>query len=247
VFRIAALGASALMGWGAAVEDIFEARFETALNTGAQESAGVQFEVLNFGTPSALGLRQVALLEEKVVRFHPDAIFYFGQKQDSKYTVDNIAYAVFKRREIPFAFVQEILHRAGVEVGMARNIVEQRLAPYRDELIRKTYCEMATVARAHGITPVWAYLPWANEARMSDSARKLQEYAEKAGFIVIPLADAYEGYGPQDIQVADWDRHPNALGHRLLAAKLYRQAYNRQEELFGRVLLDRPATSGKGP
>jgi len=238
VFRIAALGASALMGWGAAVEDIFEARFELALNAAAPGGSDVRFEVLNFGTPSSLGLRQVVLLEEKVAGFHPDAIFYFGQKQDPKYTVDNIAYAVLKGREIPFAFVQEILDRAGVETGMARDVVEQRLAPYQEELIRKSYGEMAEAARAHGIMPVWLYLPWANERGMSESAVALERYAQEAGFVVLRLSGAYEGYEPQEVQVAEWDRHPNALGHRLLAETLYREVYDRQETIFGRTLLE---------
>jgi len=240
VFRIAALGASALMGWGAAVEDIFEARFESALNAAMPPSAGIRFEVLNFGTPSSLGLRQVVLLQEKVVGFHPDAVFYFGQKQDPKYTMDNIAYAVLKGREIPFAFVHQILDRAGVETGMAKDVVEQRLAPYRDELIRKTYGEMVAMSQTHGITPVWVYLPWANETGISESALALGRYAQEAGFIVIPLSGAYEGYGPHEVQVAEWDRHPNALGHRLLAETLYREVVDRQEEIFGRMLLDRP-------
>lgn len=239
VFRIAALGASALMGWGAAVEDIFEARFETALNADAPAGSGVRFEVLNFGTPSALGLRQVVLLEEKVVGFHPDAIFYFGQQQDPKYTLDNIAYAVFKGREIPFAFVREILERTGVENGTARDVVQQRLAPYREELIRRTYREMVAVARAHDITPVWVYLPWANEEAMSEAALTLQRYAQEAGFVVVPLDGVYDGYDQHELEVAEWDRHPNALGHRLLAETLYRQVYDRQEEIFGRMLLDR--------
>jgi len=238
VFRIAALGASALMGWGAAAEDLFEARFETALNASVPPGAGMRFEVLNFGTPSSLGLRQVVLLEEKVAGFHPDAIFYFGQQQDPKYTLDNIAYAVFKGREIPFAFVQEILERTGVEIGMARDVVQQRLAPYRQELIRRTYGEMVAIAGAHGVTPVWVYLPWANETAMSEAALTLQGYAQDAGFVVVPLDGVYDGYDEHELQVAEWDRHPNALGHRLLAETLYREVHDRQEEIFGQMLLD---------
>ena len=75
---------------------------------------------------------------------------------------------------------------------------------------------MVAIARAHGITPVWVYLPWANEKAMSEAALTLQRYAQDAGFVVVPLDGVYEGYDQHELQVAEWDRHPNALGHRLL-------------------------------
>ncbi|MGD2063366.1 MAG: hypothetical protein PVF51_07275, partial [Nitrospirota bacterium] len=187
------------------------------------------------------------LLEEKVVGFHPDAIFYIGQHHDLTTTLENVAWAVRNEREIPFAFVREILDRAGVVAGMSEEEVKQRMAPYQQELMRETYREMAAMARAHGITPVWVYLPWANEKARSDRALALQTYAQHAGFIVIPLNGVYDGYDERDLEVAEWDRHPSALGHRLVAEALYREVCDRQEEMFGRVLLDRSNSEALTP
>jgi len=201
----------------------------------------VRFEVLNFGTPSALGLRQLMLLKERVVDFRPDAIFYFGQQHDPKVTFDNIAAAVTVGCKIPFAFVQEILDRAGVETGMLEEELHRRLVPFRDELMGKTYREMVTICRAHGIRPVWIYLPWPSETAVPKPALalRLQNYAREAGFITLSLDGAYGGYDYRQLQVTGWDGHPNALAHHLLAETLYRRVDDRQEELFGRVVLGR--------
>ena len=73
---------------------------------------------------------------------------------------------------------------------------------------------------------------------MSEAALTLQQFAQDAGFVVAPLHGVYGGYGQQEVQVAEWDNHPNALGHRLVAEMLYGEVFDRQEEIFGRVLLD---------
>ncbi len=45
--------------------------------------------------------------------------------------------------------------------------------------------------------------------------------AEAAGFVVLSLRDVYDEYEPDDLYVAAWDDHPNALAHKLIADRLY--------------------------
>jgi hypothetical protein len=35
------------------------------------------------------------------------------------------------------------------------------------------------------------------------------------------MANAYDGYTEEDLQIAAWDNHPNALAHLLIAARLF--------------------------
>jgi hypothetical protein len=61
---------------------------------------------------------------------------------------------------------------------------------------------------------------WSSEAGQREIPTTL-ELAEKAGFEVLVLDNAYEGYSREDVRLAAWDEHPNSLGHRLIAEALF--------------------------
>ena len=45
--------------------------------------------------------------------------------------------------------------------------------------------------------------------------------ARKAGFAIIDLRDVFSEVDAREIIVAEWDRHPNSEGHRIIADKLF--------------------------
>jgi hypothetical protein len=45
--------------------------------------------------------------------------------------------------------------------------------------------------------------------------------AKEAGFVVLDALDAYKGHAPNPLRTIEWDGHPNAAGHRLLAKKVF--------------------------
>ena len=47
--------------------------------------------------------------------------------------------------------------------------------------------------------------------------------ARAAGFVTLSLDGVYEGEDPRLIQLAPWDKHPNARAHRLLADRFYEE------------------------
>jgi lysophospholipase L1-like esterase len=49
------------------------------------------------------------------------------------------------------------------------------------------------------------------------------------------MAGAYDGVAPESIWLAEWDQHPNAEGHRLLADKLERVLRESPPELRDRI------------
>ena len=60
--------------------------------------------------------------------------------------------------------------------------------------------------------------------------------------LVISLAHAYDGRDPQELQLASWDNHPNAFGHRLMAEALYQELRTRPD-LMGVPATDMPAVA----
>jgi hypothetical protein len=58
--------------------------------------------------------------------------------------------------------------------------------------------------------------------------------ARSAGFVVIDEPfHAYENVDNEQIIVAEWDSHPNARGHRILADALYQALVQHRGEVFG--------------
>ncbi len=55
--------------------------------------------------------------------------------------------------------------------------------------------------------------------------------AAAAGFIVVDLSDVYKGEDLEAIRLAEWDEHPNARGHQLIAEPALRRAAARSAML----------------
>ena len=69
--------------------------------------------------------------------------------------------------------------------------------------------------------PVIVYLP-TNASLKEDLDKEFCIYeASKAGFFVINLSDVYKGQKSRDIQLSDWDTHPNEEGHKLISILLF--------------------------
>jgi hypothetical protein len=58
-----------------------------------------------------------------------------------------------------------------------------------------------------------------------------KDLAEQSGFITIDLRRVYTGRSEEELRLVEWDKHPNALGHRIIAAGLYRELRARGERL----------------
>jgi hypothetical protein len=51
----------------------------------------------------------------------------------------------------------------------------------------------------------------------------IMTFADSLGFTIIDLRQAHQGHAPETLVLAENDRHPNRLGHRLLADALYQR------------------------
>jgi lysophospholipase L1-like esterase len=55
------------------------------------------------------------------------------------------------------------------------------------------------------------------------------DLARDAGFEVITLFGIYDDQDIFDIRIADWDYHPNAKGHEVIAERLFEELAKRPE------------------
>ena len=217
--RIALLGQSYVMGGGVADDETFESLLESRLEKWAGKGAQ-RIEILNFGMGNYMPARQLVQLKHEVLDFQPDVVMSVGHQSDLSRLPSNIADALYARVEVPFQPVRELLDRLDVDEETPHGEVMRRLMPYREEMYRSIKAEFAATCRDRGIIPVWVFIPTPEMTRRNADVDSMISIAREAGFAVFDLSDVY-GDDASDLWVTKWDAHPNAEGHRRIAARLY--------------------------
>jgi hypothetical protein len=229
-YRVAVLGASSVMGWGVNQEETFEAITEAQLNQqgGIGEYSSVEF--LNFAVPGYYPLQQYPVLE-KAKQFQPSAIFYIATGREQSRSVHYLADIVKKGIEIPYAKLKNIVSRAQVDSSMDEATIKRRLKPYQIEILNWLYRELVTTSQSMGATPVWVFLPAIDKGSWLETLEATENLARESGFTIINLNGVFEKQRVEDLQLEKWDKHPNKLGHQLMAEALYNAVNDRWMEL----------------
>jgi hypothetical protein len=219
-FRIALLGASHTMGSGVDRDATFEAVLERRLNGRSDQTDQRHFEILNFAVYGYYATEQPGVLESKVLQFAPDAVFYVGHPEDAKRMVHDLATRLHKGQPLPYEFLSDVARRANVNANTPPRLLHRRLEPFGDELLTQVYERLVATCRARGIVPVWIRLPMVLESPVDPDLARDIERAEQAGFVVLDLSGVYDGHKQEELWVAEWDAHPNAKAHQLVADRL---------------------------
>jgi hypothetical protein len=228
-YRIAMLGASSVMGWGVGDGQTFEALVEDRLNH--EDDLHAKYEILNFGVQGYQPLQQLVSLE-KAFEFEPNAIFYIATGREISRATRYLVEATQKNVVIPFEPLREIVARAGLTRDMDETAALKRINPYSNEILSWTYHRIVERSRENGALPVFIFLPQVREGTWQEETPETLSMAEKAGFIIINLADVYSGQDITTIRLAEWDDHPNVLGHTLIASRLYDELRKKRDVIF---------------
>ncbi|MEX2123337.1 MAG: hypothetical protein WD795_05560 [Woeseia sp.] len=228
-FRIAMLGASAVMGWGVGDGETFEALIESRLNLEGERYDN--FEILNFGVPGYQPLQQLVALE-KALRFQPNAILYIATGREPSRAAWYLVEAVQKGIEIPYPRLREIVAESGLLASMDETTARRRLEPYNREILAWTYDYIVEQSLAQAALPILVFLPQVREGTWQEETPETLRLAAAAGFDVVDLSDVYEGQDIATIRLAEWDDHPNRRGHELIASRLYEAIAERKVVIF---------------
>ncbi|HMB70653.1 MAG TPA: SGNH/GDSL hydrolase family protein, partial [bacterium] len=238
-YRIALIGGSHSMGSGVADNETFEAILEERLNAAAADTAATgaepppaadgspregapgrrpqRYEILNFAVGGYSDLHGPIVLEERALRFRPDAVFYIGHPKNTERLVHHLAVRVERGVPIPYPELQAMVEAAGAEQGMPMAEIERRLLPSGETIVRWALRRMADLCKQNDVLPVWIGIPSEAGEDQSEEGGRLARWAQEAGFRAIDLSDVFGDVGPEELRVAPWDMHPNARGHRMVA------------------------------
>jgi hypothetical protein len=208
------------MGSGVRREDTFEAVLEARLNRDRPGGDGC-FEILNFAVYGYTPLFQLSVLNDRVAAFQPGSILYVAHPDDADRVVHFLAQAVRAGRRVPYPELETILGKAGLEATMAERVIHQRLVPLADEILSWLYNRLVAESNRRGIMAGYVFLPMIPETKYSTDTERQLSLAAAAGFIVIDLSRLYDDTDRQSLWIADWDAHPNAKAHKLIANAVY--------------------------
>jgi hypothetical protein len=120
--------------------------------------------------------------------------------------------------------VESVVHKAGVHARMPGVMIERRLQPYVTEIYEWTFRRFGQECRRRGVRSLLIYRPGPVDFEGVEqvSRGEIVRVARAAGLEVIDLSPAFDVVSNRDaLIIAKWDDHTTALGHRLLADKLY--------------------------
>ena len=220
VRRIAVLGQSYVAGDGVSDGETFDEVVEDRLQR--EGGALARTEILNFGVGSFSQLQQLLLLEDRIWRFGPDAILVVGHPFDADRLVIHIVQQLRRGLAPPFQSVRAIVEQARVTPDIRETEALSRLKPYGHELLAWTHREIVAASRARNVLPVWVYLSTPERGPTSEDIDRMVAQAREAGYHVLEWSDMWDGHELTTLQASQWDFHPNAAAHQLIADRFYR-------------------------
>lgn len=228
--RIGVIGSSHTMGWGVNDSDVCDRLAEERLN-----KEGMPYELLNFSVNGYDPIQKTITLETRMLDFNLDAVFIFCHRIEKTWIIDHLVQRVKGKKALPDPFIEEIVKKAGVTPEMDNAVLKIRLSAYGSELLGWSLKKFAETCRARGVKTAFIYMPEKGRVSFSDNdITELFTFAKEAGFdIIADYADAYKGYPDKEIQVSDFDDHPNALAHHLLADRIYETIKSNDAQIGG--------------
>ena len=226
-YRIVLLGASNDMGFGVKDHQTYENIVEDTLNSYVPDARYSQYEILNLSVAADSILQRVLRLEQEGFELQPDAVILSLSAVDEQFVASHLRKALIQGVEPSPDYrdiVQSVVRRAHVNGKMPAVMIERRLQPYFAELCRWSFQRFAEQCAKRGVRPLVMYRPApADFSGLESTTRsRMLEMARAAGLEVIDLSLAFDSVPDRSsLILAKWDDHTTALGHQLLADKLY--------------------------
>jgi hypothetical protein len=226
-YRIVLLGGSHDQGTGVKEDETYENLVEDRLNHELPNSHYSRYEILNMSVGNTGLFQRLLRLEQQGFQFEPNAVILSVAAADKQFFFRHLGRALSLGIEPPPDY-REILERvtrnAGIHGKMPDVMIERRLQPYVGELYEWTFRRFAQQCKQHGIRPLVIYRPVPVDFEGWEQAGRseITRVARAAGLEVIDLSPAFDSVTDRNtLMLAKWDHHTTALGHRLLADKLY--------------------------
>jgi hypothetical protein len=204
-----------------------------------------RYEILNFSVGGYGLFDALYVIRHVMPEFSPDMVIYVVHPDEAYRVLDRlrrrlkddalIGVTPSTRLGNDYAPLLAALQGSGMTaesyIEMLPEEFHQRLEPYRNDLLVWAYSEMVQASRNFGAQLVFVLIPL-TEADFTDSEREmLTAVARQVGGEVVDLRGVFDNYEANMLKVAEFDHHPNVLGHRLIANRFYDELARRAAAL----------------
>ncbi len=261
--RIAVLGSSMDMGWGVRYQDTYVNQLEEWLDTHAVRkgiSPARRFEVLNFAVAAYSPMQRLETLRRKVLAFQPDLVIYSATTLDTRLMEIHLCDLLRKNVDLKYDFLRTAASLAAVDDDdirvdtkgrmLNKDRLKSKLRPFYWGLYDTTLGTIAADCRAAGVPLLLVVIPRVGKADApsirAEPVARLKAMAAHHGLTVFDLTDTFDQFEPAMLEIAAWDDHPNAVGHRRLFLALAR-ALVQDHEVYQLLFAPNPVrTTRKG-
>jgi hypothetical protein len=226
-YRLVLVGASHDQGTGVKEAQTYENIVEGWLNNKRPDPRYSRYQILNMSVGGYGILQRLLRLEQQGFEFKPDAAMLSIAAADRQFLTGHLKKALNLGIKPPAGYremFERVIRKAGVQAGMPDPMIERRLQPYIAEIYEWTFRRFARECAQRGVRALVIYRPAPVDFEGSEAAMhaEMVQLARAAGLDVIDLSSAFDSVTNRGTLVLKkWDDHSTALGHRLLADKLY--------------------------
>jgi hypothetical protein len=177
--------------------------------------------VVNLAVSADSPTQQLRRLQVDVPALKPDWILSDITALDFSLEEQHLRWVVGKGVEIPYNFVREALAGSKVNANDSNDEFHRKLSPFLRAMLDRTFEGWALEARRIGAPLTVVILPRADSKTESPGLFQLfRDLSDRHGLRRVDLSDAFDRLELDEYRIAPWDHHPNALGHRLIFARL---------------------------
>lgn len=220
--RILFLGSSITLGWGVAEPETITGRIQQRLR-----EQGSSDQVLNAGIGNYNAERYVARFFQDLTELAPTDIVVHYFLRDAEALTPASRNALLKRSQL--AVTLWIAYHRLFDASGAASLVDHYRAVYDPGspgfvTMKARLKELSDYARAHNARIVLAMTPDIHDLKdyqLGFAHERMAQVAQELGFTFVDLLPALQGRSAEELFAIPGDPHPNALGHRLMAERLY--------------------------
>ncbi len=220
-YRLLLVGASHPAGTGVEPDENFPHLLEVGLNERLAKD-GRTIEILNAAVPGYGPAAKLLRAEKFAKKFDADGILYVAI-DDYFWATGELSAALQNPESYGIQPGLDLAARAGVDKDTTKAAAEVALVEHLDDLVGIYYGRLAELHA--GDLEVFSVIIPNPEQRHQDNPRieRMRGAIRKAGLPLYDASSAYDEVSLKSLWVADWDKHPNAEGHRLVLGVLLPQ------------------------
>jgi hypothetical protein len=230
-YRVLVFGSSNTMGYGVNNDDMYTRHLERFFN--AWMGPARRVEVVNLAIAGESPTRRLARMKKEAGRWSADWLLCDASALDSWLEDNHIQSVLLRGIPIPFPFVQDAVRRSGATAADSIEVFRDKFRGESERVVGRVYAAWKDEAARAQIPLSVLILPRGDSKAKSNRVFQLiRSLCVQNGLDFIDMSSAFDHMEVDEFRVSDWDKHPNARGHRVMFEAL-RDAILRRGQLPG--------------